>query len=221
MNFSASRLSCILALSACGWRGWDVENSSVDCFGIVLDFNFRNSFATTRQSVSAGWSVTQITSRFQAIMTSAQARFTSLTRGESKLVYILLPDASRARRNTPHSLFSWCSIHSLSTSPLHVRLDIATFDLGRHAERHAMLRFQCDQYTLHCMNRLIQSVQHLCSTQTLMTMLLLRIPSKMHVLSTGTYCSVMALIISCETMPPVRAPMLCSSAPPARTLWQH
>jgi hypothetical protein len=29
----------------------------------------------------------------------------------------------------------------------------------------------------------------------------------------------MALMISCETIPPVRAPMLCSSAPPARVLW--
>jgi hypothetical protein len=53
---------------------------------------------------------------------------------------------------------------------------------------------------------------------TLIIILLLLIPSKTHVLSTGTYCSVMTLIISCDTIPPVNAPMLCSSAPPARTL---
>jgi hypothetical protein len=54
--------------------------------------------------------------------------------------------------------------------------------------------------------------------QTLKTVLLLLIPSNTQVLSTGTYCSVIALMISCETIPPVKAPMLCSSAPPARTL---
>jgi hypothetical protein len=56
------------------------------------------------------------------------------------------------------------------------------------------------------------------SLHTLMTMLLLLMPSKTHVLSTGTYCSVITLMISCETIPPVNAPILCNSAPPARTL---
>lgn len=55
-------------------------------------------------------------------------------------------------------------------------------------------------------------------SHTLMTILLLLMPSKMQVLSTGTYCSVMTLMISCDTIPPVKAPMLWSSAPPARTL---
>lgn len=52
---------------------------------------------------------------------------------------------------------------------------------------------------------------------TRITAVLLLTPSNMHVLSTGIYCSVMTLMISCETKPPVRAAILCSSAPPART----
>jgi hypothetical protein len=63
-----------------------------------------------------------------------------------------------------------------------------------------------------------QPILQVSSPHTLMTMLLLLMPSKTHVLSTGTYCSVMTLMISCDTMPPVSAPILCSSAPPARTL---
>jgi hypothetical protein len=49
------------------------------------------------------------------------------------------------------------------------------------------------------------------------TAVLLLTPSKIHVLSTGTYCSVMTLMTSCETIPPESAAILCSSAPPART----
>jgi hypothetical protein len=59
---------------------------------------------------------------------------------------------------------------------------------------------------------------HAMLPQTLKTALLLLTPSKTHVLSTGTYCSVTALMTSCDTMPPVRAAILCSSAPPARAL---
>jgi hypothetical protein len=61
-------------------------------------------------------------------------------------------------------------------------------------------------------------LQGVSSLHTLRTMLLLLIPSKTHVLSMGTYCSVMTLMTSCDTIPPVNAPMLCISAPPARTL---
>jgi hypothetical protein len=50
----------------------------------------------------------------------------------------------------------------------------------------------------------------------LRTCALLVIPSKMHVLSMGMYCFVMILIISCATIPPVKAEMLCNSPPLAR-----
>jgi len=50
---------------------------------------------------------------------------------------------------------------------------------------------------------------------------LLRTPSKMQVLSMGTYCLVMTLITSCATMPPVSEAILWSSDPPARTLSQR
>ena len=46
----------------------------------------------------------------------------------------------------------------------------------------------------------------------------LLIPSNKQVLSMGTYCLVMTLIISCATRPPTRADMLWSSPPDARVL---
>ena len=43
-----------------------------------------------------------------------------------------------------------------------------------------------------------------------------RMPSKIQVLSMGTYWNVSSLMASCATIPPVTLEMLCSSAPAAR-----
>ena len=53
--------------------------------------------------------------------------------------------------------------------------------------------------------------------QVVKTCVVLKMPSTTQVLWMGMYCFVTTLIISCATMPPVSAEMLCISLPFART----
>ena len=56
-------------------------------------------------------------------------------------------------------------------------------------------------------------IKPLSTIYNLSTWVRLVIPSKIQVLSIGIYCFVIILMISCATMPPVRAAVLCSSPP--------